>query len=136
MSIGRLSRETGVKIPTIRFYEQIGLLKAPDRTASNRRLYGADASKRLGFIRHARELGFAVNDIRLLLGLADRPQTPCDEANRLAAEQLAATERKITRLTALRDELRRVANACGGGPAAYCGVIEALADTAEFTPEN
>lgn len=127
-SIGQLSRETGVKVPTIRFYEQIGLLKEPERTLSNRRVYGPHASRRLGFIRHARGLGFAIDDIRVLLDLADRPQVSCEEANCLAQAQLAATDRKIRQLTALRDELRRVATACAGGPSADCAVIEALTE--------
>ncbi|NJO54658.1 MAG: MerR family transcriptional regulator, partial [Bacteroidales bacterium] len=67
MSIGELSRQTGVKVPTIRFYEEIGLLPPPPRTASNRRVYGTDAVQRLSFIRHARELGFEVEAIRALL---------------------------------------------------------------------
>ncbi len=69
-SIGVFSRETGVKVTTIRFYEQIGLLPSPSRTDSNGRTYGPDDLKWLRFIRHARELGFEVDAIRQLLAPA------------------------------------------------------------------
>lgn len=127
-TIGRLSRETGVKVPTIRFYEQIGLLPSPRRTEGEWRVYGDEARRRLGFIRHARDLGFSVDDIRALLELADHPDRPCAQADVIARTQLDAVERKIVQLTALRGELRRVAEACAGSTAAECRVIEALAE--------
>lgn len=82
-TIGRLSAETGVKVPTIRFYEQIGLMKEAPRTASDRRLYDGAATRRLAFIRHARQLGFEIDDIRALLALSDEPDRPCTEVNRI-----------------------------------------------------
>ncbi|ODT89419.1 helix-turn-helix domain-containing protein [Phenylobacterium sp. SCN 70-31] len=128
LSIGRLARATDVKVPTIRFYEQIGLLPEPERTQSDRRLYGEADVRRLAFIKHARQLGFAVEAIRSLLALADDPDRPCAEANALAAEQLAVVETKIERLQALRHELRRMARADCDGRAGDCRVIEALGD--------
>ena len=128
LTIGKLARLTDVKVPTIRFYEQIGLLPEPHRTESDRRLYGDDAVRRLSFIRHARQLGFSVEAIRSLLALTDNPDRPCEEANALAAEQLADVEAKISRLEALRDELRRMATADCHGRAGDCRVIEALSD--------
>lgn len=127
-SIGHLSRETGVKVPTIRFYEQIGLMPTPQRSASDRRIYGEGATQRLGFIRHARGLGFSIEDIRSLLLLSDQPARSCSEATELARAQLKATEDRIARLQCLRNELARLANACPGGGAERCGVIEALSD--------
>ena len=70
-TIGRLSKETGVNIETIRYYERIGLMAKPRRSESGRRLYNAAASYRLGFIRRARELGFAIGQIRALIGMSD-----------------------------------------------------------------
>jgi DNA-binding transcriptional MerR regulator len=64
IAIGELPRQTGVKVPTIRYYEGVGLLPKPPRTESNRRLYGEVSIKRLRFIRHARELGFEIEAIR------------------------------------------------------------------------
>lgn len=128
--IGKLSKETGVKVPTIRFYEQIGLLPPPRRTEGDWRLYGDEARRRLDFIRHARDLGFSVDDIRALLAVAAHPDRPCADADTITRFQLAAIERKIDQLIGLRDELRRMADACAGGSAANCRVIDALADRA------
>lgn len=126
LTIGKLARLAEVKIPTIRFYEQIGLLPEPDRTDSDRRIYGEAAVRRLAFIRHARQLGFSVDAIRSLLALSDNPDGPCQEANALAAAQLADVDAKIARLQALRVELRRMADAGCDGRAGDCRVIEAL----------
>ncbi len=127
-SIGVLSRETGVKVPTIRFYETIGLLPAPDRTASDRRVYDRRAAQRLAFVKHARDLGFTVEAVRSLLDLADHPDQSCEDADRLAAEHLAEVEHKIAQLEALRDELTRVTAECARGRVADCRVIEVLSD--------
>lgn len=128
ISIGRLAKATEVKVPTIRFYEQIGLLPQPERTDSDRRLYGDAAIRRLSFIRHARQLGFPVETIRSLLALSDNPDRPCEEANALAAEQLADVDARIRRLEALRSELRRMVSADCHGRVGDCRVIEALND--------
>lgn len=129
-SIGALARETGVKVPTIRFYEQIGLLPPARRTEADWRVYGDDSRKQLDFIRHARDLGFPVEDIRALLSMAQHPEQPCADADTIARTQLAAVDRKIAQLESLREELRRMVASCDGGPAAECRVIEALSDAA------
>lgn len=128
LPIGALAKASGMKIPTIRFYEQIGLLPEPHRAGNNRRIYGPQTAKRLAFIKHARQLGFAVEAIRTLLDLADHPDRACDDADALAEEHLAAVESKIAQLEALRTELRRMVSAGCQGPAAQCRVIETLAD--------
>lgn len=128
LPIGALSSETGVKVPTIRYYEEIGLLPAPDRTESNRRTYGLDAVRRLRFIRHARELGFEVEAIRQLLSLGSDPHQPCEDADRIARAHLADIEFKIARLTALRTEVQRMVAQCAHGEVKDCRVIEVLAD--------
>lgn len=128
LSIGRLSKATDVKVPTIRFYEQIGLLPIPDRTESDRRVYEVAAVRRLAFIKHARQLGFGIDAIRTLLDLADHPDSACNDANALAQEQLEAVEAKIAQLDSLRTELKRMVSAACSGPAADCRVIEALGD--------
>ncbi len=128
LSIGALSKVTDVKITTIRFYEQIGLLPEPTRLSNDRRVYGETAQKRLAFIKHARDLGFPVDAIRTLLDLSDNPDQPCDEANALAVAQLAAVESKISRLEALKAELERVVSRTCDGKSADCRVIEALHD--------
>ncbi|MDR6871882.1 DNA-binding transcriptional regulator, MerR family [Bosea sp. OK403] len=128
MPIGALSEATGVKVPTIRFYEEIGLLPAPIRTQSNRRSYGDAHLQRLRFIRHARDLGFAVDDIRELLAMAAEPQASCDRADSIAQRHLADVERRIAQLQSLRGELQRMVGECQHGRVAECRVIESLAD--------
>lgn len=134
--IGVLARQTGVKVPTIRFYEEIGLLPAPPRTAGNRRTYDAHDVQRLRFIRHARQLGFAVDDIRALLAMSALPDANCDEADRIARRHLAEVERRIAQLQALRGELVRMVEACGRGRVGDCRVIESLADHSHCAGEH
>ena len=126
LSIGDAARRTMIKVPTIRYYEEIGLLPAPGRSESNRRRYSEDAIRRLTFIRHARQLGFEVDTIRELLRLQDEPDRRCDEVDTLAREHLAEIEEKIARLTALRRELMRMLKSCRGGRVAECRVIESI----------
>ena len=135
MPIGALADQTGVKVPTIRYYESVGLLPAPDRTESNRRTYGPEAVRRLRFIRHARELGFEVDAIRQLLGLADEPDRPCHEADAIASAHLADIDHKIARLVALRTEVQHMVDQCAQGQIRQCRVIEVLADHAECLNE-
>lgn len=128
LTIGKLAKAADVKVPTIRFYEQIGLLPEPERTDSDRRLFDAPAVARLAFIKHARQLGFPIEAIRTLLDLADHPERDCNDANALALEQLVAVEAKIAQLQALRIELRRMVDAGCHGAAGDCRVIETLSD--------
>lgn len=127
-SIGKLSSATGVKIPTIRFYEQIGFLPEAPRTASNRRVYDDQALRRLAFIRHARQLGFDLEAIRSLLDLSDHPDRPCAEANLIAQRHLTEVTAKIRQLQALQGELSRMTADCAGGRVSACKVIEVLHD--------
>jgi DNA-binding transcriptional MerR regulator len=127
LSIGQLAQASNVKVPTIRFYEEIGLLPRARRAANDRRIYDEAAVRRLAFIRHARQLGFSVEAIRDLLDLSDNPDRPCDEANRLAARQLDDVEAKIAQLETLRVELRRMVDTACHGRASDCRVIETLA---------
>ena len=128
LTIGKLGEAAGVKVPTIRYYEQIGLLREPDRSAGNQRLYGQSALDRLAFIRHARELGFPLDTIRDLLSLSDRPDQSCAAADVIARAQLAEVESRLARLTALKGELERMVVQCAGGRIADCRVIEVLGD--------
>lgn len=128
LTIGKLGKAAGVKVPTIRYYEQIGLLPGAERSAGNQRLYDQSALNRLAFIRHARELGFPLEAIRDLLSLSDRPDQSCAAADSIAQEQLAAVEARIARLTALKAELERMITQCAQGTIAECRVIESLGD--------
>ena len=126
--IGELSRQTTVKVPTIRYYEQIGLLPEAPRTGGNRRLYGKSEVDRLNFIRHSRELGFEINDIRELLAMAAHPQSSCHQVDSIANNHLIEIDRRIASLTALKVELSRMVDECGHGRVCDCRIIEALAD--------
>lgn len=136
LTIGQIARRTGCKVQTIRYYEQIGLLPQPVRTAGNQRRYGARHVERLAFIRHSRQLGFALNAIRELLGLADDPDRSCDAADRIARRQLHQVESRIARLQALKAEFQRMIIRCRGGKIADCRIIEALADHGQCLHED
>ena len=128
MSIGDLSRRTHCKVQTIRWYEEVGLLPVPARTASGHRSYELAHLERLDFIRHARELGFPLAAVRDLLALTERPDRSCEQAHAAASAQLAVVEEKLRRLDALRVELLRLTDACRGGSAGECRILETLAD--------
>lgn len=126
LTIGALGKATGVNIETIRYYERIGLLSEPDRTSAGYRQYGEEHLRRLSFIRKGRDLGFSIEAIRALLRLAEHPEQPCEDADRLASAHLVEVERKIEELGRLRDALREMAHCCAG-TVAECRIIDALA---------
>ncbi len=128
ISIGAVAKATGVKVPTIRYYEDVGLLPVADRTDSNRRTYDSATIQRLRFIRHARDLGFAVEAIRQLLDLSDQPDRSCTDVDVIARLHLADIDEKIARLTALRREVKRMVDEGEHGRVAECRVIEVLGD--------
>ena len=136
LTIGDLSRETGCKVQTIRYYEQIGLMPEPARSNGNQRQYSPAHLDRLAFIRHARELGFPLDAIRELLGLADNPSRTCDAADAIARSQLVQVESRIARLQTLKVELERMVEQCRGGMIEDCRVIEVLADHSKCLSED
>lgn len=136
LSIGDLARRTGVKVPTIRYYEQIGLLPSPPRTQGGQRRYGEEELKRLRFIRHARELAFDVEDIRQLLALSATPQRSCHEADSIAIRHLGAITERIRQLEALRVELARMVDECGHGRICECRIVEVIGDHGQCEHET
>jgi DNA-binding transcriptional MerR regulator len=129
LSIGDLSRRTGVKVPTIRYYEQMGLLEAAERSEGNQRRYERRDLERLAFIRHARDLGLDLPAIRELIALSQHPEEPCADADRIAADHLAAVRTKIGKLKKLEQELERIVSQCDGGHSIdECYVIRSLSD--------
>jgi len=127
MNIGELARATDTKAETIRYYEQIGLLPEPPRTAGNYRDYAAEHVSRLTFTRRARELGSSIEQIRALLTLADDREQSCEAVDAIARAHLGEIKRKLSDLAALRRELELVIGQCGHGTIAECRIIEALA---------
>lgn len=91
LSIGELSRRTGVHIETIRYYEKIGMLPKPRRTGGGRRAYGPDQTRLLAFIRRARELGFSLDEIRALLAIEQSNDGSCAEVRSIATLNLRAS---------------------------------------------
>ena len=126
-SIGQLSKRAGVKIPTIRYYEQMGLIDAPERSEGNQRRYTKEGLSRLSFIRHSRDLGFSVEDIRGLLELSQHPEKPCGDAHNIAVQHLKDVQDRIAKLRRLELELKRISK-CDANNVADCAVIETLAD--------
>ncbi|MDG3576958.1 MULTISPECIES: MerR family transcriptional regulator [Rhizobium] len=128
LTIGELSKTTGVKVTTIRYYEQMGLVSHSGRSGGNQRRYSAAEQDRLSFIRHARDLGLTLEAIRELIDLSQDPELPCAEADRIAAEQLATVREKIARLKKLEAELERISTQCNASQIRDCYVIRALAN--------
>ncbi len=128
-SIGELSRRTKVKVPTIRYYEEMGLLAEAERTSGNQRRYDHAGLERLSFIRHARDLGFSIESILSLIELQEHPDRSCQAATEIATSQLMDVRAKIKRLRALEKELVRMSKGCDGdGVSEDCYVLASLAD--------
>jgi DNA-binding transcriptional MerR regulator len=133
LKIGGLARRTGASAPTIRYYEEIGLLPRPDRQASGQRRYGDDDVRRLTFIRRCRDFGFPIGEVRALTALMQDRDRSCMEARDLVDQQLAAVRAKLAELTALERSLAALiddSQACAGGAAPDCVVVEQLAGRA------
>jgi Cu(I)-responsive transcriptional regulator len=126
VKIGELARSTGTKVETIRFYEKIGLLPAPERTEGNYRDYSQPHLARLSFVRRARDLGFTLDQVRALLTLADDRDQSCGAVDIVARDHLSQIDRKIADLQALRRELDEIISQCGQGAISECRIIEAL----------
>ena len=135
-SIGRLATETGVKVPTIRYYEEVGLIDPPIRTSGNQRRYGAAALERLRFIAHAREMGFPMDKLRSLLRLAGHGEAPCADVDTLTRQHLADVEARIARLSRLRQELAAMLQSDHHGTVKQCRILEVLGDHEECAAEH
>jgi len=131
LSIGLLARQAGCSVPTIRYYEEIGLLPVVPRTEGGRRVYGAATVRRLSFIRRCRDFGFSIEQVRELVGLVDEPNRPCIEVREVAAKHLAQVRDKLAELQALEQTLAAFVGscdaACAGGTAVDCTILEDLA---------
>jgi MerR family mercuric resistance operon transcriptional regulator len=125
--IGELSRRAGCNIETIRYYERVGLLPRPSRSASRYRLYDSDDVSRLTFVRRARELGFTLDEVRALLALSvDQGKDTCAEVRQVAAAHLADVRAKIADLRAMERVLGDAVRRCDAGELSGCPVIDAL----------
>jgi len=128
LTIGRLAKQAGVNLETVRYYERRGLLPKPPRsTSSGYRQFPADASRRLRFIRRAQELGFSLAEIRELLSLRASRATTSEDIRARAEAKIADIEAKIRSLDSMKQTLRKLTRACAGcRPVAECPILESL----------
>ena len=126
LPIGKLSELTGVNIETIRYYERIGMLPAPPRTEGGRRIYGQTHTRTLAFIRRGRELGFSLDEIRALLGLAAPGKASCAEVRGIAARHLEDIRAKMSDLAKLQRILAKTISRCSGRRVPDCPVLDIL----------
>lgn len=127
LTIGKLARQAGVNLQTVRFYEREGLLPKPLRNASGYRLFSSDAARRLRFIKRAQDLGFSLREIRDLLALRVSPGTTSSEIRKRAEAKIVDINGKIETLRAMSKSLHKLVNACGGcGPVSECPILESF----------
>lgn len=127
LTIGRLAREAGVNLETVRYYERRGLLPRPPRSASGYRLFPADSARRLRFIRRAQELGFSLGEIRELLSLRVAPTAKSADVRKRAEAKIADIDAKIRSLESMKKTLHTLAKTCSGcGPIRDCPILESL----------
>lgn len=127
MRIGELADAVGVNPKTIRYYEDIDLLPAPDRTPAGYRLYAEEDIGRLAFIRRAQQLDLHLDEIREILALREHDQRPCGYVAAVARQRVEELERRLAQTRRARDELQALldrADGLGGGTAGYCRLIE------------
>lgn len=131
LSIGVVAKQTGCTVPTIRYYEDIGLLPPAARTDAGQRHYGETTLRRLRFIRRCRDFGFSIDQVRELVGLVDQPDRPCLEVREIAAGHLTEVRVKLDELRELEARLEAFVcscdTACAGGAAVDCTILEDLA---------
>jgi MerR family mercuric resistance operon transcriptional regulator len=126
ISIGELSKLSGVNIETIRYYERIKMLSPPLRTANGRRVYGPAERRTLAFIRRSRELGFTLEEIRALLALGGPERAPCADVHKIAGAHLANVRKKLSDLVKLEAILAETVAQCSDGATPDCPVLDIL----------
>ena len=136
-SIGQLAKQSGVKVVTIRYYEQIGVLPTCGRTEGNYRVYSHEHLERLCFVRRCRDLGFSLEQVRDLLHLSSTQHSSCKDVCNLAEDHLRDVEAKIADLNRLASELRQIRTSCDGKrPIEDCRIIAALSSGSKINSES
>lgn len=126
MKIGELAKRSGCQVVTIRYYEKEGLIRPPERSEGNYRLYDSDDVERLHFIRHCRMLDISLAEIKALLAFEEHPTVKCDWINQLVEQRIASVDRQIASLQHLRHHLVDLQTQCAGGREHDCGIIKGL----------
>jgi DNA-binding transcriptional MerR regulator len=134
LKIGELADLTGTSVPTIRYYEQVGLLRRAPRQAGGQRVYSRDDVERLTFIRRCRKFDFSIEQVRALVAIVHDPKSSCMDARDMAAEHLAAVRTKMRELKGLERSLiafvKSCDSSCAGGPGPECVILDDLAKPA------
>jgi DNA-binding transcriptional MerR regulator len=140
LRIGALASRTGTNAPTIRYYEQIGLLPRADRHSGGQRIYGAEDVGRLTFIRRCREFGFSIGRVRALVGLVQDRQRSCLHARDLANDHLTEVRSKLKQLRALERSIAKFVadcdSLCAGGAGSDCAILQDLGRAPGTTPSK
>jgi len=132
-----IAKEAGIGAETLRFYEKKGLLAIPTRSESGYRLYGKDDLDRLAFIRRAQDLGFSLEDIKLLLELTGNIRTPRKRVRDFAIARLDIIRRKIRDLQSMEKALSGLVTRCDGrGALEGCPIAEFIGGQSESSPES
>jgi MerR family transcriptional regulator, copper efflux regulator len=135
LTIGTLAERTGCSVPTIRYYEEIGLVPPAKRRPRGHRVYQVDSEALLTFIRQCRDFGFPIEQVRELVALSQSQDRDCFETLEIAKSHLAAVRAKMAELRALDRSLSRFVRSCtemcAGGPAAQCSILKDMATTPE-----
>ena len=135
MKIGEVAKAAGLGIDAVRFYEREGLIEEPPRQASGYRAYPGSVVSRLSFIRHAKELGFTLKEIRELLSLRVDRKANCSVIEKRAQAKITDIEQRIRSLQRMRRALRKLVEACDGRkPNSECPILESL-DQSSFRPD-
>jgi MerR family transcriptional regulator, mercuric resistance operon regulatory protein len=129
LTIGALSEHTEVNVETIRYYERIGILPEPPRSAGGHRLYANEHKQRLVFIRRSRALGFSLRQVRVLLGLSNGRRMTCAKVKNMTEQHIADIRRRVKDLRRLERVLRDMAAQCQGEERLDCPILDALART-------
>ena len=131
MQIGELAKRSGCQAETVRYYERLGLLPEPERTAGNYRVYNEEHLERLRFIRNCRAIDMTLDDVHRLLYFRDRPDLACLEINELLDTHIKRLDEQVGELLRLQTYLRELRTCCDGPrTAGDCGILAALDSTA------
>lgn len=131
LTVGRLSKATGIGVETVRFYEAKGLLDAPSRTPSGYRHYSEDSIVRIRFIQSAKSLGFSLSEIKELLVLRVSSEHPCEQVRGQALAKVADIEQKISALISMKSALLALVSRCGAATESNCAMLHILEGQAQ-----
>ncbi|MCL1088556.1 MerR family transcriptional regulator [Shewanella profunda] len=125
MKIGEVAKQTGLSVKSIRYYHDIGLVHA-ERNEAGYRVYRTRDIESLKFVHQCRDLGFSLEDCKLLLGLRGNESRNAEDVKQLTSSHLAYVEQQIVKLQNLRTQLQQMVTQCQGGKQPHCAIIDSL----------